>query len=208
VATEKQQEEQKIAEVGAMRRRTPRTMPGLTSAGVTAMHSVPTLPGSRPSRLAFGGRGTEYILIGGLLIIIVGSVALSIFGGGKGGPGDIKPMWECQACQHRFEPPPVKEAPIRRGPGFIDDDMRMVFLDCPKCSAKESCLPMTKCLECGEFYVSEPTKWRAKYQKENPNLMTIPTGRPPKNICPHCKTDQREWRRARRKEKRSRRRKK
>ena len=90
----------------------------------------------------------------------------------------------------------MKKAPVRRGPGFIDDDMRMVFLDCPKCKARESCLPMTICIECKKFYVSGPTKWRAEFQKANPDQpFPIPSGRPPKNVCPHCRTDQREWRR-------------
>ena len=159
------------------------------------MDSFSTLPGSRPSRLNLGGRGTEFLLGGGLVVIIVGSVVLSIFGGGEGGPGDIKPMWQCQACKHPFEPEPMKESPIRRGPGFMDDDMRMIFLDCPKCSEKESCLPMSRCLECKKFYVSDATRWRAEFQKENPEQRMGAVGRPPKNVCPHCKTDQREWRR-------------
>ena len=173
------------------------------------MDSFSMFPRSRPSRLNLGGRSTEYLLIGGLVVIIAGSLALTVFNPGKKGPGDIKPMWQCQACQHKFEPPPVTEAPIRRGPGFIDDDMRMVFLDCPKCSEKESCLPMNRCLECKEFYVSDITRERAEFQKANPEQTTMmPPRTRAKNVCPHCKTDQREWRRKNRKKKKSNRKRK
>jgi hypothetical protein len=135
----------------------------------------------------------EYLLVAGLIIIIGGSLALAFLGGTE--PPPPKPSWQCQQCQHTFEPPPVTEPPVRDRTGLIDD-VRMKFLDCPKCEAKESCLPMSRCAKCGMSYVSEPTRWRAKSQKANPNqTMMSPQGKAPKNICPHCKTDQRQWRR-------------
>ena len=71
------------------------------------MDSFSMLPGSRPSRLNLSGRGTEYLLAGGLLVIIVGAVVLSIWGDDKSdGPGG-KPMWQCQECKYQFEPAPM-----------------------------------------------------------------------------------------------------
>jgi len=165
------------------------------------MDSFSSLPGSEPARLNLSGRGTEYLLIGGLIIIIGGALALTFFGGDKDGSGSYKPLWQCQKCKHEFEPPPLKRSPITRGPGFIDDDMRMVFLDCPKCGAKESCLPMTRCLECKKFYVSDPTRQRAEMQRQNPEMTMMPRGRRIKNVCPYCKTDQNVWRRKNRRKK-------
>ena len=163
------------------------------------MNGFASLSNAGPARLSLGGRGMEYLLVAGLIIIIGGSLALAFLGGGE--PPPPKPAWQCQECKHTFEPPPAKEPPVRRERGLIED-MRMVFLDCPQCSAKEGCLPMTRCLECKEFYVSEPTRWRADFQKANPDQAAMmPQGRPPKNVCPHCKTDQHQWRRKNRKKK-------
>ena len=167
--------------------------------GINDMKRFLSLSGSRFSRPDFGGRRTEHLLIGGLIVVIVGALALAIFGGGGDDTEEYEPMWQCQAegCKHEFRPPPVKTPPVKDRPDVLMDDMQMVILDCPKCGAKEGCLPMDRCVKCGESYVSGPTtEWAAK-QKADPDA--TPMGRvKSRNICPHCNTDQIQWRRKQR----------
>ena len=163
------------------------------------MNRFLSLPGLSHRRLDLGGRQTEYLLIGGLIIVIVGAISLAIFGGGKDDGDEYEPMWQCQAegCKHEFKPPPVKTPPVRGRPDVLMDDMRIVILDCPKCRAKQSSLPTDKCVKCEKSYVSGPTSELAAKQQAAPGAML--TGRvKSRNICPHCDTDQNQWRRKKR----------
>jgi len=74
-------------------------------------------------------------------------------------------------------------------------------LDCPECGSKASALPMTRCPACGKQYVSELTRYEAKYFTSD---APPPSGRSPRAVCPYCGTDLQKWWRAKREERRRR----
>jgi phosphate transport system substrate-binding protein len=102
-------------------------------------------------------------------------------------------FFRCTECGHQFTPDPDNaryEMAMEMG-GAVD---------CPKCRAKGSTLPMTRCPACEKYYVSELTRYQAQYYASD---QPPPPGPEPKQICPHCGTDYREWWRAKREERRS-----
>ena len=146
-----------------------------------------SLPKTDPQAMAFGGRGTEYLLVVGLVIIIAGAVILTLYS-----PDTQKPLiiqFQCRACQHTFEPPVITER--IPGPGSSGAQATQIaVLNCPSktCQAAKSSLPMARCHQCEKYYLSETTTWRADWQAGKQVKATKPN-----NICPHCKTDQRKW---------------
>ena len=135
--------------------------------------------------MAFGGRGTEYLLMVGLVIIIAGAVILTIYSPNTRRPA--KMQFQCGKCGHLFDPPVLRtRVPGASGP----QAMQVPVMDCPNkaCQAKKSCLPMTRCSKCGKYYVNEVTKWRVDRQA---GKQVSP--KKPNNICPHCKTDQQQY---------------
>jgi len=150
-------------------------------------------------RLNLGGAGkSEYLMIGALVVIIVGSLVFTIMrftGDGAGGGGPAAEMkFQCQQCGHIFTPDPAQGEQYE-----MAMEMGMAGLDCPNCGAEKSALIMTKCPSCGEYYVSDQTKWEAKYSMSD---QPPPPGPAPRSVCPKCGTDYQDWWRKKREERR------
>ena len=144
-----------------------------------------------------GGRGMEFLLMGSLAVVIVGSLALTIYYGlgGNSSPGsDVKPMFKCMMaeCGYEFE----ATADQRPGPGIMPDGRGLIpRLDCPKCGEKECCATMFRCPNCEKYYVSA----RADYNERLMRGEVAVDEQPPADICSYCQTDRIEWYRANRK---------
>ena len=139
-------------------------------------------------------RALEYVMIGVLSAIIVGSIGFFVYTlvvGERPARGQrlTEMHFECTKCQHQFTKRPDELS--QGGPeGMGFEEMGMAQLDCPKCGEKKSCLPMVKCPKCGEYYLGESTKQQAALLKA-----PVPSKRPEplRDICPHCKQDRMEW---------------
>ena len=130
-------------------------------------------------RLDFGKGSSgkmEYVFAGALALIIIGSVALAVYGLlDSNDDRNVAKEWKfhCDKCNGDFTidltngPPPGYEL---LQPGMV--------IDCQRCPAKKHAWMMNQCLKCHEHYLQE--KPRAG------------VARPP-DICPHCKTDQVEY---------------
>ena len=140
-----------------------------------------------------GGRGTEISLIIALVVVIGGSLALTIYTSlGKGRTNlDIKPMYFCEVCEKEFEIDYSKQSPEERlgmmemGPGM------MKLPDCPLCGATEAGLPMVKCpnTECEKYYVGESADFHKRMAAGEMGM----DQEQPRDICPHCGTDRIQW---------------
>ena len=95
--------------------------------------------------------------------------------------------FKCEQCGHEFTSEPGEGL---MGPDEMMslDPMRPMRLDCPNCGATQSCLMMSKCPKCEEYYVSDRMK--------NPEIVRQEGLR---EICPHCGVDVFEYRRQKRK---------
>lgn len=138
-----------------------------------------------------GGKGTEYLLIGALAVVIIGSLVLTFYfgmGGRKSARGRAKLMFQCSECDAVFELDPKTISRKDMGPEMGAMGMGIMRPDCPKCGAKKSGQPMVQCPKCKKYYVSPRLNW---------NEITArggrPEGDPPKDICPYCGTDRVEW---------------
>ena len=110
--------------------------------------------------------------------------------------GRLAIMYKCSECKKDFEFDPRKAAPDEHemmGPGM---GMGMGNVDCPECGAKKSGQMMIVCpnTDCGKHYVSARTDYDRKRMRGEVKRDEAP----PKDICPHCKTDRMEWHRANR----------
>ena len=158
------------------------------------------------ARLNFGGRRTEFLLIGGLGVVIIGAIVLTVMHGmgGRIGGGSRKPMAECRSCQERFEYDPSAD-PQALG-GWMGPGEQIYRPDCPKCGEKASGLPLMLCPnpDCGKHYLFPLV----------PDTLTIQKGADPSMlkradpVCPHCGTDLHEWKREQFRKKRGEKRKK
>lgn len=158
--------------------------------------------GARPLDLGRGSgdsRKLEYAMIVVLGAIIVGAIwaAVSSLVSDKTprGPQARDMHLECAECQHQFtrSPEELNEASPE---GMIFEEMGMAQLDCPKCKATKSCLPMVKCPKCGEFFLAESTKQQAAQMNMPPPRTPAEQRKPPevpRDICPHCGQDRVEW---------------
>ena len=143
------------------------------------------------SRGGSSGRGTEYLLIGSLAVVILGSIAVTIYvaiGGAKDKPG--KPMAECENCNERFEYDLGKDPRamgLGLGGGPPDMHVEMYKPDCPKCGQKETGLPLIECPKCKEYFMSPNVEYeRAIEAGDDPGPL-------PALVCPKCGTDRQEW---------------
>lgn len=138
-----------------------------------------------------GGRGTEYLLIAALAVVIIGSLVLTFYYSGSGPRGSKdRPdmMFQCAECDEVFKVDP-KDMPRMDREAMME--MSAFHPDCPKCNAEEAGLPMVRCPneDCKKYYVSPRLEW---------DEMSVRGGRPPAgegplDICPHCDTDRLKW---------------
>ncbi len=156
--------------------------------------------GDRPRRFgldaALGGRGMEVVLSVALVLIIVGAIVMAFWTPGGSGPGERgKAMFYCITCEKEFE---YKPDLSKTG---SEEDMMMMMdpmtrPDCP--FGDEDCyvVPMMRCpnTDCKKYFVSPAQEWNELMESGQQ-----PEGDRPDEVCPHCKTNVREWRKAQRK---------
>jgi ribosomal protein L32 len=134
-----------------------------------------------------GGSGTEFLLIGALALIIVGSLFLGVRQGCGPSRTAVEPQevfYFCQKCKQKFKPDPNSLAELE-----MYAPMGIMRLDCPLCGAKKSAVPMVKCPNCGEYYVSP----QLAYEEQMMMGRDLSNVQMPKDICPHCGTDRMQW---------------
>jgi len=156
-------------------------------------------PGIRKLNLGGGGGGggdrkMEYLLVGVLALIIVGSLAgvlWQIFGGGTSAPsGPPVLRFKCSKCGHEWEKDMSQMEPdnpeFMMGPGGY-----MAAQDCPACKEKATGDQMVQCPnpDCKKWYVSE----QMKFERRMMMGQATPEEQPPKDICPYCGTDRVDW---------------
>ena len=100
-----------------------------------------------------------------------------------------KVMYKCSECKKEFQFDPQKAGGNERD--MMDMGMGMGNVDCPECNAKKSGQMMIVCpnTDCGKHYVSAYMIYEQKMMRGGGNRNEAP----PKDICPHCKTDRIEW---------------
>jgi hypothetical protein len=148
--------------------------------------------------LPLGGRGrAPYVVMAGLLVVIVASVALTVwalFGGPRAAPSRqvevVRALYfKCARCGHEFEMTP-KEFDDFLTALRARDRASASLVHCPKCGGRHSCAIMTRCPQCGKRYVPYGVENAVKMARGEPT----PAGTA--DVCPHCKTDIAEyWRR-------------
>lgn len=142
-------------------------------------------------RIDFGAESKgDMLFAGGLIAIIVLALGLSIYTMfGDSGPSGANEGWEgyhmkClnPRCEHTFvlqDDDDQLMAMMERGeahPGPVG-----LVSKCPECN-KQSAAEMTKCSECGEFFVPKVARQYLMTGEFNPE------GEPDK--CPHCGAEQ------------------
>ena len=101
-------------------------------------------------------------------------------------------MYFCKKCNQEFELKPDAMPPeMEYGGG---PEMENWKPDCPTCNDKKQVVPMVKCPQCKKYYVSP----RQEYDEKMSRGQDMTGVEPPKDICPHCKTDRMQWYRNRR----------
>jgi DNA-directed RNA polymerase subunit RPC12/RpoP len=145
----------------------------------------------RARRLEFGGGGRmDYLFAGGLILLIVLALGLTIWHTFKGSSPtteqDPDMHFKCGACGGEFTIPREQYYSAER-----EQEDEAGRIDCKLCGARESAYPMTKCPNCGKYYLSERQKAIIDSMADR--------GQPPRNIgqipdkCPHCGTDRIQW---------------
>ena len=142
-----------------------------------------------------GGRLKDYLLIGGLVVIVVAALVMAIaYGLGDDDekhkpPGAI--MFKCLDCDAEFE---YDHARQPKGTPDTVPMKRMGPARCQACKKLSRALQMTRCPECGKHYLSAS----ARYQHEKDTLTrqgkdTAALGQCPPTVCPHCETNLHTW---------------
>jgi hypothetical protein len=131
------------------------------------------------------GEKTQWLLIGGLLVLIIGSLVLfvmSVFGRRDTRPAGWKQLpIKCIRCDKEYLPEKEQERQLRAQEEKGGSE-KPQGADCVKCGAKAACYRMIRCLKCGKFY--EP-KWI--------RLDRPPTEQEKERICPYCGANLRDW---------------
>ena len=138
--------------------------------------------GAKGLDLAGGGGGNKmrWLLVGGLVIIIVGSIILGIKGfvdesRAPDKTGQNASTFECLKCKHQFSPGADRDARIR---ARIRDEGHGRGIDCPKCKAKQAAHRMMVCPNCKHRFLPA---WAGVQPQPG-----VPR---PRDICPKCGTD-------------------
>jgi len=130
---------------------------------------------------------TKYVLVGLSVLALVLALVLAAVAmfrrassEAAGDRDDIRYPFYCTECKRVFARY-GSTLPAAPGPLWADT-IKPVRVDCPKCGAKDSAVLMIPCPNCGNFYV--PPSAAAASQ---------PAARAPRDICPYCGTDRRQW---------------
>lgn len=136
-------------------------------------------------RLDFGGDKTEYLFAGGFALVILLALGFTVkhyvfSGPSGGGAGDDGLMhFECVECGHQFT---RKGAELSEQLRYEGEGPEEIAIDCPECNARMSALVMTRCPECGKYYLPD---WKKDYG-------SMEEGRG-EYVCPHCGTNRAEY---------------
>ncbi len=152
---------------------------------------------------AGGGLNMDYVVAGGLALLIVLALGFAVYGAffrtpGTDFGGDGKNHFICDECQHEVVLTQEQTAQRRRESRSEEE---VLLLDCPNCQAKKSCYPAVHCPECGTYYVLNDTKVRARMQAEEQRLGRPLTEREyerfesesKKTNCPKCGTNRADY---------------
>lgn len=145
-------------------------------------------------RFRFGNAGAinmEYVFAGGLALIIVAALGLTIYhfmGGPGGASGEIpeEAWFRCMECKHEFA---IKTETLTKTQ-MMSQGMGPMLANCPKCGEEEGAVEMSLCPKCEKYYVPEGFL--------DPRLFI--EGDKKANVCEHCGLDVQEYRRKEMKE--------
>ena len=150
--------------------------------------------GSGESRLM------EYGMIAALGAIILGAIGYFVYttflGGGSGGPSisqDMKFKCTNPDCGKEHARSPKDMSGGDPESMMMMEDAGMARMDCPHCKAKKSCLIMTKCPECGTYYLAASTLQIAEQAARGGGAVSPPPTAAVRDVCPKCGTDRMEW---------------
>ena len=138
---------------------------------------------SRPAR--HGAITMEYVFAGALALVILGALILTVYFGFIHTPGGLEEAlqseftFRCVKCEHEFtkerDDLPVYVLRIM-GEGLM-------FIDCPKCNAKDSAYQLVECPKCKKLYLAPA------YSDPEAYLQGLPGA----NVCEHCGLDVGKW---------------
>lgn len=118
-------------------------------------------------------RPKEYLLGGGLGLVIVGALVVTIWSLVPHSPGGVsaEQHFFCTKCNAEF-PVDMKNLSPEQRAALLPGPMYRGGIDCPKCGAKNSAVLMVHCVnkDCGRWFVPSAAGGRL--------------------TCPYCKTDQ------------------
>jgi DNA-directed RNA polymerase subunit RPC12/RpoP len=145
-----------------------------------------TLWNSTSARFDLGGKQMgkmEYLLGGALTLIILGSLAISLYSFFRGGPNtsQVKPVitYHCDKCGHEFDFQAPEPDPNNPNAMMPDPMMGPRPIECPQCHAKPfSAWLMNRCVDpkCGKLFAQLPESHDPRWSGEV--------------VCPWCKTNQ------------------
>ena len=144
-----------------------------------------TLWNSTSARFELGGKQMgkmEYLLGGALTVIILGSLAISLwsfFRGGTGGGDKIEPVitYHCDKCGHEFDFQAPEPDPNNPTAGMPDPMMGPRPIECPQCHTKPfTAWLMNRCVKCAKLFPQPPESHDPRWSGEV--------------VCPHCNTNQ------------------
>ena len=151
------------------------------------------LGGSEP------GRMKELMLIGALGVVIVGALVMTVMyawsSDDKEQQNTAEIMFQCTKCNAKFAYDATKQTAEQA-------ITHSGAARCQKCNEPACALPMTKCPECGEHFLSGATRYQHEVEmldmagKDSSSL-----GDCPPTVCPKCKTDFHKWMQQHRKRK-------
>ncbi len=137
-----------------------------------------------------GAAWRERLIIVALILIIVGSVAMSFYGILGSGTGDSERRedmhFQCGKCGKPFTRTYAEVAAEAARAETDDDEDPRQMIDCTLCKAKNCAGTMVKCPECGKHFLP------FVFAPSPTDSEEVVLGEA-NNICPHCKTDRLEW---------------
>lgn len=132
----------------------------------------------------------QMVLTVALILFITGSLAYTwskLFGGPATPSRVVEMHFQCALCgdEQEITNEVFQQRPLHLDVLQADRTRTNDNIDCVKCGQKHAAMLMNKCLSCEKYFL--PSKV---------NLRVLPAGEvPPDPICPHCGTNQNQYRR-------------